>query len=117
MRLQWIKKPFGKILTQESDFNSNCCWDNKNRIRTHISVVEQLEQLNLFSCYHLKEKEQQGEESKPTFYMYRYKEKPYHIDYMFYNNQGINNIEIGEFDDWISLSDHMPMILDINPNV
>ena len=49
--------------------------------------------------------------------MYRYKEKPYHIDYMFYNNQGINNIEIGEFDDWISLSDHMPMILDINPNV
>lgn len=96
------------------DFNSNSCWDKQHKLRTHTSVVKELEKLNLYSCYHLKENEFQGKESKPTFYMYRKNEKTYHIDYMFYNSQGIYEFKIGKFDDWISLSDHMPMILDIN---
>ena len=114
--LQIYKKMMKKIKNKIicGDFNSNSCWDKKHKIRTHTAVVNELEQLNLFSCYHLKEKESQGKESKPTFYMYRNKEKPYHIDYMFYKKKGINKIKIGKFEDWISLSDHMPMLLDIN---
>ena len=55
----------------------------------------------------------QGHESEPTFYMYRSKKKPYHIDYCFYNKENIKNLDIGKFEDWINLSDHMPIVLDI----
>lgn len=96
------------------DLNSNSCWDKQHRRRTHSAVVKQLENLNLYSCYHIMENEKQGQESKPTFYLYRNKEKSYHIDYFFCEKEKIQNFQIGEFEDWINLSDHMPIILDIS---
>lgn len=96
------------------DFNSNSRWDKKHKRRTHSSVVNQLEDLHLYSCYHFKKNEIQGQESEPTFYMYRNKNKPYHIDYCFYNKENIKSLQIGKFEDWISLSDHMPIIVDID---
>ena len=47
-------------------------------------IVNKLEKLDLYSCYHFKENEIQGKESKPTFFLYKNKEKAYHIDYFFY---------------------------------
>lgn len=95
------------------DFNSNSCWDKKHKRRTHSAVVKQLSDMGLNSCYHNIVNEVQGQESQPTFYLYRNKEKSYHIDYFFYNRDKLRTFEIGTFDDWISLSDHMPIILDI----
>ncbi|MBK5242558.1 hypothetical protein [Clostridium sp.] len=54
----------------------------------------------------------QGKENKPTFFLYRKKERHFHIDCFFGEKEKINSLEIGEFDDWITLSDHMPVILD-----
>ncbi|GIW49018.1 MAG: endonuclease/exonuclease/phosphatase family protein [Caloramator sp.] len=96
------------------DFNSNSCWDKQYKRRNHTVMVKMLEGLGLSSCYHYKENEIQGKESKPTFYLYRKKEKGYHIDYFFYDKEKVQNIQIGEFEDWIHLSDHMPLILDIS---
>lgn len=96
------------------DFNSNSRWDKKHKRRTHSAVVKELESLNLYSCYHYINNDEQGKESEPTFYMYRNKNKPYHIDYCFYKKNKIKNLEIGKFEQWISLSDHMPMIIDID---
>ena len=96
------------------DLNSNCCWDKKHKRRTHSAVVSELENLNLSSCYHMKQNEIQGQESKPTFFQYRDKKKSYHIDYFFCNENGMHDFEIGQYEEWISLSDHMPLILDIN---
>lgn len=96
------------------DFNSNTCWDKKHKRRTHSVVVTELESLNLQSCYHTQKKENQGQESTPTFFLYKDKNKPYHIDYFFYNENRFNNFQVGQYEEWISLSDHMPLILDMD---
>lgn len=96
------------------DFNSNSCWDKEHKRRTHSAVVKQLGDMGLNSCYHEIANEVQGQESQPTFYLYRNKEKFYHIDYFFYDTDKLKTIEVGNFDDWISLSDHMPIVLDID---
>ncbi|MCY6353671.1 endonuclease/exonuclease/phosphatase family protein [Clostridium sp. ZS2-4] len=110
--LQIHKEKFKNILIC-GDFNSNSCWDKKHKRRTHTAVVNDLEALNLCSYYHLKENEFQGKESKPTFFLYKKKEKPYHIDYFFHYKEKLINLEVGSFEDWISLSDHMPIVVEI----
>lgn len=110
-----IEKLKGMLIC--GDFNSNSCWDRKHKRRSHSAVVNGLENLGLYSCYHLKENEVQGEEKKPTFFLYSTKENPCHIDYFFCEKEKVNGLEIGEFEDWIRLSDHMPVILDTNTSI
>ena len=50
----------------------------------------------------------------PIFFLYRKKEKHYHIDYFFCEKEKVNSLKIGVFDDWILLSDHMPVTIDTN---
>lgn len=65
------------------DFNSNKIWDRKRRQGNHSNVVKFLEDKGIFSSYHFYYKQVQGKEEHPTLYMYRHKDKPYHIDYCF----------------------------------
>ena len=98
------------ILT--GDFNSNKIWDRKHRIGNHSEVVEKLAKKNIFSIYHNHYNEEQGKETKPTFYLQRNKNKPYHIDYCFASESLIEkfkNIEIGTYENWIEQSDHSPL--------
>ena len=96
------------------DFNSNSCWDKEHKTRNHSNVVSELSDIGLSSCYHYVTNETQGCESKPTFYLYRNRDKVYHIDYFFYNKKKVRNVKMGNFQDWIFLSDHMPIILEIS---
>jgi exonuclease III len=76
-------------------------------------VVKMLEKKGIVSLYHFYFNQTQGMEQHPTFYMYRHKNKAYHIDYCFVSNEIINKLnsfEIGGFDDWIKHSDHAPLI-------
>lgn len=57
------------------DFNSNAKWDKKHSKRNHTEIVKKLEEKNLVSAYHYLSKEQQGLESKNTFYLHYNKEK------------------------------------------
>jgi len=46
--------------------------------------------------------------------MYRHKNKPYHIDYCFASAElmsGQQTVEVGDYDEWIGLSDHVPVII------
>ena len=55
----------------------------------------------------------QGEEAHPTFYLYKQKDKPYHIDYCFASKdlaERLYDLEIGSYEQWIKYSDHVPMI-------
>jgi len=92
------------------DFNSNAIWDKMHRRRTHAAVIDQLEDKAIYSCYHMQYKQQQGKESTPTFYLHKDKNKPYHIDYFFSDRKG-SNLIIANYDEWIAVSDHMPLIL------
>ena len=96
------------------DFNSNTIWDKKHRAANHSNVVKRLEEMGIYSSYHLHHRQTQGQEIHPTLYMYRHKDKPYHIDYCFVSAGLINRIksvEIGEYDFWTRHSDHVPVIV------
>ena len=96
------------------DFNSNTIWDyNKSKLGSHSDVVKQLENKGILSTYHLHYKQTQGTEEHPTFYLYRHKDKPYHIDYCFVSNdmmEKLQSVNIGEYEFWTKYSDHVPLI-------
>ncbi|HSU29373.1 MAG TPA: endonuclease/exonuclease/phosphatase family protein [Chitinophagaceae bacterium] len=96
------------------DFNSNTIWDRKYREGNHSTVVKRLEEKGIYSSYHLHHKQTQGKEKHPTLYMYRHKDKPYHIDYCFVSKDlasKINSVEVGACEFWTRLSDHVPLIV------
>ena len=99
------------------DFNSNTIWDKKRRVSNHSNVVKRLEEKGVFSCYHFHHKQEQGKEMHPTYYLYRHKDKPYHIDYCFASAdilEKIKSVEIGEYEYWSVYSDHVPVIVTFN---
>ncbi|MGH2564890.1 MAG: hypothetical protein ACRDE5_10265 [Ginsengibacter sp.] len=99
------------------DFNSNTIWDRKNRVGNHSNVVKYLEEKGIYSSYHLYHKQIQGKEQHPTLYMYRHKDKSYHIDYCFISEdfvKKLQSVEIGEYDFWKQYSDHVPVIVTLD---
>jgi len=98
------------------DFNSNVCWDKKNRHWNHCDVVRELEELDIHSMYHGLSGEPQGEETKPTLFMQRKLERPYHIDYAFVSKPLMKNgsIEVGHPEQWLEVSDHMPIVFSLS---
>ncbi len=99
------------------DFNSNTIWDKPRREGNHSTVVAKLESKNIFSTYHRFFNQVQGKEEHPTLYMYRHKDKPYHIDYCFASIDFVENlksVEVGRYEDWSMHSDHKPLIIEFN---
>lgn len=98
------------------DFNSNVIWDKWDRWWNHSDVVNEFEELGIKSLYHYISNEKQGSETKPTFYLQRKIDKPYHIDYVFLSKYFITQnttLNIGDTDKWLESSDHMPIICEI----
>lgn len=117
---------YKKLLKSKSmiigDLNSNTIWDKKKRVGNHSDLVKLLNENNMFSVYHELNSIEHGQETDPTFFLTKKQEKPYHLDYCFVSKDLMTDktkIRIGRFNDWIKLSDHMPVIieyLDINTN-
>ena len=96
------------------DFNSNTIWDRKYRVGNHSHVVTHLEKKGIRSCYHLHHQQLQGQEQHPTFYLYKHKDKPYHLDYCFASadmTDKMRSVEIGDYDLWKQYSDHVPVMV------
>lgn len=99
------------------DFNSNSIWDRKRRSGNHSNVVKYLEERAIFSSYHLFNNQVQGNEQHPTLYLYRHKNKPYHIDYCFLSSdmaEKISAVHVGDYDFWKKYSDHVPLMVTLN---
>lgn len=95
------------------DWNSSKNFDSKKRVGNHTETVNMLEQLHIHSMYHQHYAENQGLESTPTHYFRKKKESPFHIDYIFaseYFSKRNIHMHVGEYEQWIKQSDHMPMI-------
>ena len=97
------------------DFNSNTIWDQPDRWWNHSDVVQELADIGLESLYHHHSGEAQGAETAPTFFLQRNPAKPFHIDYLFASAALRRQfaLRIGAQQDWLSLSDHLPVIVDL----
>jgi len=99
------------------DFNSNTIWDKPRREGNHSTVVEFLANKGIQSTYHKFFNQIQGKERHDTLFMYRHKDKSYHIDYCFASDDFINKlakVEIGSHKKWCKHSDHTPLIVTFN---
>ncbi len=98
------------------DFNSNAVWDKQDRWWSHTDTINELAAINIQSLYHHQTSEAQGQETQPTFYLHRKEAKPYHIDYVFMSSNLLQHskIELGKINNWLSVSDHMPLCATIS---
>jgi exonuclease III len=99
------------------DFNSNTFWDKPKREWNHSNVVAHFEEKNIYSTYHTFYNQKQGKEKHSTQFMYRHKNKPYHLDYCFASSWFINkmsDVKVGTYRRWAKYSDHMPLFVSFN---
>lgn len=106
----------GMPLVVAGDLNSNVRWDKWDRWWNHSDVVRELSALGVESAYHHARSVAQGAEPEPTFFLQRNLKKPYHIDYAFIPRSWLEgcSVRIGDADEWIALSDHLPLRVAFN---
>ena len=107
----------GEAVIVAGDFNSNKIWDRKRRVGNHSDVVKLLGSHGLVSAYHEHRNEAHGAETCPTFHLFRHKDKPYHIDYIFLPQawkSRLEGVEVCKYEDWSKMSDHCPLFLDVS---
>ena len=97
------------------DFNSNAIWDKSHNNRSHSEVVRVLGDRGLESVYHYYYNENQGVETTPTFFMYKNKEKKFHIDHCFATKKIIKSYEVLD-KSWLNISDHVPIVFNVTIN-
>ena len=108
------------LLTQDTiimgDFNGNQIWDKNAYTGNFSQTMDFLEKRNFTSLYHEQTKEAYGQETQPTFYLYKKQDKPYHLDYCVLKKGMIQNgytLKVGSFEKWMTWSDHVPLVIDI----
>ena len=97
------------------DLNSSTVFDTKHRHLSHTLLVERLTNQGYASLWHHQQGERHGEESRPTFYMYRRSERTWHLDYVFLTPDLLPgaHLSIGSPEAWLQWSDHLPLIVDL----
>ena len=99
------------------DLNSNVIWDRRYSPEySHTALVRRLDSLGMVSSYHAFYQEEHGLETQPTFHLWRWESKPYHIDYCFLPKEWISrvrDVQIGGYSDWMQWSDHRPLVVDV----
>ncbi|MCL7418909.1 MAG: endonuclease/exonuclease/phosphatase family protein, partial [Halalkalicoccus sp.] len=101
------------------DFNWNVVWDEspKSPLRGDFSdTIECLRAGSLQSAYHTMTDSAFGAEKDPTFFMHKKRDKEHHTDYIFVPEERIESVAdfaVGAYDDWIDLSDHMPIEIEL----
>jgi len=94
------------------DFNNGPQWDTPGHRNNFTGIDTALNELGLYSAYHLSTSEEFGKEASPTYFHQRNPEKPFHIDYVYSNLKSIKSVEAGSFSDWSKLSDHVPLTVE-----
>ena len=102
---------FTKDLLIMGDTNSCSVFNNHHpKKKNHDVLVELLQGKGLVDAYNHFTGEAEGEETIPTFYLQRKKEKPYHLDRCFVASERIVSFKVADNHDyWLTLSDHIPV--------
>ena len=95
------------------DFNCDVRLADKRHGKNVLEMAERLSEKRLVDTYHYLNCELQGEETIATFYWYRKLDKPFHLDHVFSSPNKVKDLQIGDADKWLELSDHMPLTFEI----
>jgi exonuclease III len=106
---QWLQDDSHPCLVG-GDFNNSVIWDKPNNENNFANINKKLEEMSLKSSYHSFQEEEFGNEVQPTFFHTKNESKKYHIDYLYSKSLKLNTVEVGEYSDWIQLSDHCPVM-------
>tara|TARA_B100001989_G_scaffold132817_1_gene93946 strand:- start:2478 stop:3161 length:684 start_codon:yes stop_codon:yes gene_type:complete len=96
------------------DFNNSIIWDKKGNDNNFDNINNHLMSLGFASNYHKLKGEIFGKESSPTFFHTKKEHKKYHIDYIYSKNLNPLELKIGPYSEWITFSDHSPLIMDLD---
>ena len=108
--VEWIQQHPTVIL---GDFNDNMSF----RTPHWRQLLDLMRPLGLKSAYHEHFGEDFGAETRPTHFHHGSQQSPFHIDYCFVPAAWIphvRTVEVGSYDDWHAVSDHAPLIVDVN---
>mgnify|MGYP006107333909 CR=1 FL=1 len=106
----WLKESERGIIC--GDFNNSVIWDKSNKESNFRETNESLNALGYQSAYHKLNNENFGEEKQSTLYHTKNKNKTYHIDYVFLKGIEPKSVAVGSYEDWITLSDHVPVTVE-----
>ncbi len=107
----WIRRSPTVIL---GDFNLAANFQGGKSWR---DLTDLLAPLGLVSAYHHFYREDPGRESRPTHFHRGKADATWHIDYCFIPKTWANrvtNVEVGTYDEWRDVSDHAPLIVDVD---
>jgi exodeoxyribonuclease-3 len=101
------------------DFNANAIWDSPRRPTDFSRTAGRMrDEFGLTSAYHAYFGEAFGAETRATYYFWWKKERPFHIDYCFVPSAWVSQIarvDVVDTEPWSKLSDHRPLVVDMNP--
>ena len=103
----WLKEKDQSFVI--GDFNNSVVWDKPGKLNNFTAINQFLESLSFKSAYHQETGDTFGREATPTLYHTKQKSKSYHIDYIYQKGFETKFVEVFEFEDWISLRDHVPI--------
>lgn len=95
------------------DFNDNASYKSGH----WRQLLDLLRPLGLVSAYHEYFREPCGSESRPTHFFTGKETSPFHLDYCFVPQDWaprIRIVEVGTYSAWHSVSDHAPLIVDLD---
>ncbi|HEX8791138.1 MAG TPA: endonuclease/exonuclease/phosphatase family protein [Polyangiaceae bacterium] len=98
------------------DLNSNANFD-ANRVLNHSRFVARMRAFGMCSAYHAHHREKHGAETRPTFFLYRHRDRPFHFDYVFLPTRwrrAVRSVDLGSPDDWLVRSDHLPLTVTLD---
>jgi hypothetical protein len=93
---------FGDLVVA-GDFNNNPRWDRPNGPNNMSVLAQELARRQLVSLYHHGTGEAFGGELRGTYWHYRRRDMPYHIDYLFVPMTWLKDLvafELGDYDAW-----------------
>lgn len=111
------RTPLSPFTIVAGDFNSNSIWDSDYGMNNHSAAVGRFRKLGLKSAYHEFFGYLQGEERHLTHWNLKKKHAAYHVDYAFLSRpllSRLRRVVVGRCGDWISLSDHAPVLVELD---
>jgi len=109
---EWLNGAEQAIIS--GDFNNSIIWDKGNKESNFKNTNQTLESLGFLSAYHDLTKEAFSEEKCPTLFHTKNREKTYHIDYIYLKGLEAIQVDVGSYDEWIKLSDHVPVVVELS---